>query len=257
MESINPNLEHVTLELKALLGAPIIDLVNSDKDAVQSAIHLAFRNYWTHFPYVHRQTLQNQAMGYPSPISVKYDDLLEQAFGERHIKQHAMILGIVGLSENNLVVTGVSNPIDAYVMGFNYVMNPSYTDNYTTNFNKIVAAKTMDRLLNGSLEWLKDDVKKEIKVYLPRSFTNYVIDVAIGFTYFPHCLDIIGNDKIRIFTLLCATQYLEMLISSRSSVKLDTDYSVSTEFLTSKLQEVREMLDYQIKRSITLPILYG
>ena len=247
-------------KVKSLLGDPIVPLLQSDLRGLEAAIKLAYSSYWVTYPYMFRTDIKGLD-SLASPIVVKYTDIIAKAFeGLDYINPEtdAYMLGVVELFENvGASPMGWIN-FDSYLLGVNYRMNPypSASQYPVDYYNTILANKSSVRLFAGTANVEPDEIRQEFHIYIPTMTTSYVISYAIGLIYAGN-LNFIEENKLIIFSMKVAVNFLEQILASRSAVQVTSDFNISLDFVKSKLDELKPQLEDKMVKTARLPILFG
>lgn len=256
--------DYIIDRIKLILGAPIVELVDSDETSIPKAIEVAQKSYWISFPYIFRSTFETTS-DTQSPYKIPFATIKNAAFSgadldettKQQLIDSSYILGIVRIeASDSLTFTPSYNAIDAWLLGSNSVNSNSINSDFDTSYKKSIINKSRVRQVNGSTDFQLDQVLKTINFYLPPSASKYTVDYSLGFQY-EQSLDFIEERRLDIFTKMCAREFLEMVLSSRSAVSVNGDYNISTNFIESKLRSLTEDLDNEIPKSTIQPLFWG
>lgn len=253
------NLDYVRSFVCSFSGIPVLSEVSQEARAFDYALRVALRAYWTASPYEYFETLVFK--GSSSNVERDINDLLVKAFPNQSLREKAYYIGPVRISESDSVPLG---NWDSWLLGL--PRGSSYSSLVgggrlhssgfkwaMTNFDSVSLHSTILDMISGKLEYYIDPVKNMLYLIVPHGVN--VLGIWHGFGLDDESLDTIPNRHITTFAKICAYHYLVTIVSARSSVQIESDFSIRTDFLESKISELKEELKEETSK-FSFPLLW-
>ena len=239
----------VVKQIKAILGDPILSSVTSDLDGIDNSIELATYEYWKSYPYIHVEDGKYH-FNDTSEKLVPIDSIIDAATSSLSSpdKDKAYYIGIFRVDSYNTNEFFFGQGMDSYLLGV-----PFQNRTVPNNYEKFLLNKTQLGIIQGSIETKVDWINKQIRYIFPYAALDYSVYHAIGFND-PE-LKFIDYNKIHIFSKMVVDKYLDMIITVRSTLKLQGDYDIDVEHLRSIRDNNKEELKRILERTTKLPFI--
>ena len=243
----------IDTQIKAILGDPILPSLTKDTGAIDSAIKLANIKYWKSFPHTFIET-GNYSFNATSEVRVLIDTIKDSCFNysgitDQDVKDSLYYIGPIRNEVYNQNELYNNQGLDSYLLGFPFKQQIS-----PNNYSKFLLNKTTLGIVQGAIEIRTDWVSKSLVYIFPYAMLKYVVYHAFGFKE-THSLDMIATDKTHIFLKMVLCEFLDILINSRSSIRLQGDYEVNVDYLIDLKKKSEEELSKVLSDSSIYPIL--
>lgn len=256
MANFPPVRGYIERAVRLALGNPILSVCEKEKQIIEDAEINGLMDYYRLCPYILRKFYSVQGVK-NSSFSISFKEVIDGL--PDNIRPYAHYLGItrdditVGLSyqglysfDNYLLGTTLVNPLSSF--------SASGTIYSRTDFPlKQLAYGTINDLVSGEPVYNIDRVNETVNFILPVTIGQLAVDHAIGFT----CFDIVEMSHVDIVAKFVCKHVLESIITSRTSVKLQADYSIDVSALQSQLNEINKYLDENAHRYRRVPLIWG
>lgn len=198
------------------------------------AINTGLREYFRYWPWRFRGSRVYKQSG--EEIAITFEEVFATSTPKIPAEQqkHAYFLGVSRL--NNPSWNQMSNPNmwDRQLLGVQISAN---------NFNPLtqVTYETYEDLSRGQAQLDFNTVNDTIYIMAPFGLGNMILDFAVGFDD----LDYVPPSREEWLCDLIEYRFLNSIITMRSSVALDADFTISVEALRARcdvlLQKIEEM----------------
>lgn len=238
--------DYIIKYIKSIIGDPIISAISEESDAINIAIELAQGEYWISFPFIHEESFSITHNSQSKKIS-SIESLKESIFQNQTIRDKSYYIGIIRIDKKDVYEgSTLASTLDAYLLN-----RPTLIDTY--DLERFQLQKTKSNLLQGSIEFKIDEINKTIEYILPYGFLQFTVFHAFGFV--DDELNFIEQNRLSLFAKMCCLRYLDIIISSRSSIELQGDFTVNIQYLENRKNELREEVTEIIKKTYTPVIL--
>lgn len=256
MAEFPPIKGYVERAVRLALGNPIMAVCEKEKQIIEDAEINGLMDYYRLCPYIVRKFYSVQGVQ-NSTFSISFQEVIDQL--PDNIRPYAHYLGIlrdditVGLSyqglysfDNYLLGTTLVNPLSSF--------SASGTIYSRTDFPlKQLAYGTINDLVSGEPVYNIDRVNKTVNFILPVTIGQLSVDHAVGFT----CWDIVEMAHADLVAKYVCKHVLESIITSRTNVKLNADYSIDVSALQSQLEDIKKYLQENQTRYRRVPLIWG
>lgn len=239
----------ITKQIKSVLGDPVLASLPADLQGIDNAIELAQYEYWKSFPYVYAENGQTY-FNDTSEKLVDISSIVDAATVDTDIadKPKAYYIGVLRFDTYNYNELFYNQGLDSYLLGV-----PFRNRTLPNNYEKYILNKTQLGMVQGGIDIRIDWINKKVRYTFPYAVLNYTVHHAIGFN--DPDLKFIDYNKIYIFSKMVLEKFLEMVITVRSTLKLQGDYDVDVENLKSIRDRNREDLTRILERTTKLPMI--
>jgi len=243
--------EYVVSKLRLLVGDPILAAVQSDIDAITTAINIAHLQYWTALPYEYNQQVE-VTVNSTGEVYNSIDTLKSQAFSDVTVRDKSYYLGVVRMSEAPYQMRNLTS----YLLG-RAVLNHPYINPKSgrIDLNNILLYNTEREMLQGDVEIRYDTVNQNVIYTVPIGFTQY--SFTHGFGFYDQELTYVPENNLQMLAKMAAIEYLDALITARSAITLEADYGVNVDYLKERRNELKQEVKEQIVMMAPIPILRG
>lgn len=246
--------------IKARLGAPVADLCSSEVDAFKVACETASSEYWTAVPYVKTKSYSVSG-ACNTELTVSLDALKTEFFPDATIRDNADFIGIVRYDYSDIYTRypGNYNYFDYHLLGGK--VNGHYNSNYPQQDPRYIAdriqhANTTEDMLFGELDYRHDILDNTIKFIFPDAQGSAVVWFGWGFCP-SMTVDLIPANHFNTFRKMVAYYFVDTVIAARSALTLDTDYTLSTDYLEKRADELKEEFQKGLADIATVPMVWG
>jgi hypothetical protein len=241
--------------LTTQLGGPIVEALDEDVNAVQTAINVALVNYWAAFPYTFRDTFNTPMRG---SLGFSEDEILTRVFPDVPIRDNAYFLGVSRVDDNPSSVWG-SN-INSYLLGVPFVYPGAYNDlpyPYSSGVDlaSMVRTATEANVITGEVE-IEFDPSGRISFLTPNAWTQLTVWFAFGFNE-KVGLRFIPNSMIDFFRKLAAIEYLSIVLNARSQVSVQSDFTINVQQIAMRRDELKREITQMMNELHTPAIMWG
>lgn len=244
---------------KIIDNAISLDLANpnfaiSEKESAlkESAIMLGCLDYYRTFPmrtiYLTTYDASNNGIatfdwaGLPRPkkdngvMYVPFEDVL--TLGTPRVPadqlEHAHFLGLLRIERPYW--SNYSNPSMWEKSMFGFQVTGS-TNNF--DYMSTLTSNTLDELSTGQPFYTINTMQNRVEVFVPWGFGQLSLSCCIGFD----SPEYVEMSKVDFLCKFISYRFIESIIQARDGVKLDADFTISTEHLSARLGRLKEELD--------------
>lgn len=256
MADFPPIKGYVERSIRLALGNPIMSVCEKEKQIIEDAEVNGLMDYYRLCPYLVRKFYSIQGVQ-NSSFSISFQEVIDSL--PDNIRPYAHYLGItrddvtVGLSyqglysfDNYLLGTTLVNPLSSF--------SASGTIYSRVDFPlKQLAYGTINDLVSGEPVYSINRVTKTVDFILPVQIGQLTVDHAIGFT----CWDIVEMAHADFVAKFVCRHVLESIITSRTSVKLQADYSIDVSALQAKLDRINKYIEDNSHKYRRVPLIWG
>ncbi len=244
------------IEMKT--GSSIVELCEGEMDAFTDACQVTANEYWLANPHLECASIIS-SNGCQQEIKVNVSDLEDQFFETQELKDSAYFIGVARYEFSDVYhrYPGTYNHFDYRLLGNrrNYY-NEGYINDPRYIADRVQQSVTNEDLLFGELEYRYDALRKQVIYLLPEVEGSAQIWYAWGFCP-SKTLDILPANHITAYKMTAAYHFLDAMIVGRSSLSLDADYTLSTEFLQKLRDEIKEEADKAMAEISNTSLTWG
>ena len=232
--------KHVNLEL----GAPILEVAEKEESIISDAMDLGLMDYWRVCPYIYRTSYPlNGAMG--TTTEIPFDQIYNAIPNNKENVHGAYLLGIA----RSDIAVGAFNlglySFDQYLLGFNLRQR-------TLDPLKQTLSATINDLVTGEVRHTVDRASKSVKFIFPVTIGQCIVDYGIGF----YNWDMVDMAHMDLLCKIIAERVLQSIIVSRAAANLSGDYTITTDKLEARHNQLVEQLKDLKFRYMKQPLIW-
>lgn len=251
--AVDPKFDAVRNYLQAQVGAPIVEPVEGEISAIQTAINLALVSWWSAFPYTWRDS---QASPIRGGLSFTADQILERVFPDPKIRKLAYFLGIARIESSPSLVIG---SVDNYLLGapiFNTQggLDPMYGGGAYDYRKDLLQATELD-MTTGEVE-VEFGAGGEINLITPQAWAQFQIWFAFGFTE-ASSLKFVKNSQLDLFRKMAAVEFLTIVLNARGQINVNSDYTLNLNIMQSRRDFLQAQVTQEVSNQIQYPMTWG
>jgi hypothetical protein len=239
--------------VQAQVASPVVELIDEEVDAVQTAINIALISYWQAFPYTYRDTFSSPMNG---ALGFNVDDIMARVFPDQSVRNNAYFLGISRIEPGPFGYFGTN--INSYLLGVPFSTTDFGIDPFSSgsfDYNKMVLESSQMDVMTGEVS-VEFDPSGNVSLITPATWAQFQISFAFGFSE-SASLRYIPTRQLDLFRKMAAVEYLNIIINARSQVTINSDSQMNIAFLQTRCDKLKEEVDKQISDEIIYPISWG
>lgn len=255
-ESVPPILDFVERTIRLSLGNPVMLLCEKEKQIKEDAEYVGLADYYRLCPYIQR-TYHNLSGLEGTNLSIPF----KQPIGmlPERVQKYAYYIGVlrddvsIGMSyqglysfDNYLLGTPLVNPLAAYSGSGNLFSRTDFP------LKQIAYGSTTD-LTTGEPSYFINRAEECVDMILPVTIGQLYVEHALGF----HCWDMVSPDHADLVSKFVSKRLLESVITSRTSVKLKSDYDIDVSALEKQLDKVDTFLKEEAPKYMKTNVIWG
>lgn len=232
--------------LSSRLGAPAVELCDSELNAMEVALESGASRYWTAFPHQTISTLYVSSSCGQAKHNI--DTLKSTAFTNPGILDSVYFLGVgrYDLTTNASYHQSGSSHFDRKLLGRSTGGNPNLpTEDPRYLADRVLLNSSEEDFLFGELDYRHDIVNNEIVFITPNIEGTATLWYNWGFCC-EKTLELLPMVHFEVFKKIVALEFLEITLAGRSSVTLNGDFSLDITDITSKRDALKEELKEEI-----------
>src|SRR3954469_17717555 len=257
MDNLAYQTRAVRTYLTALVGSPVLEAVDEEVNAVQSAINAALLNYWIAFPYTFRDSFSTPTTG---SLGFSVPEILARAFSDENVRENAYFLGISRLDDNPSNVWGRN--IDSYLLGVPFYGYSAYGDlpypySSPVDLAQMTRISTEANVMTGEVEIeFNPTGSGSLSFLTPNSWTQLTVWFAFGFNervgmrYIP-------MNMMDYFRKLAGVEFLNIVLMARTQVQLNADYRINVDQITRRRDELKSEANQMLGELHAPVIMWG
>lgn len=255
-DNVPSMLDFVERTIRLALGNPIMLLCEKEKEIKEDAEYIGLMDYYRLCPFIQRtfHTLSgmdglNLSIPFSQPIGML----------PKRIQQYAYYIGVVradvsiGMSyqglysfDNYLLGTPLVNPLAAYSGSGNLFSRTDFP-------LKQLAYTTTTDLTTGEPSYIINRTEECVDVIGPVTIGQLMMEHGLGF----HCWDMIEPSHVDLVSKFVCKRLLESVITSRTSVKLKSDFDIDVSALERQLDKIDNYLKDEAPKYQKQNLIWG
>lgn len=249
--------EHIRNYIKSRVGAPIVEMCDTESMAIDEAFETASVDYWIHLPYVkkaHHFLTTNFG-----ELSIDIQSQLNSQIPEA-LRDHAYFVGITREDiVNNLVPNSANSQyFDRMLLGSNInfsnenflISDPRYEADRQQYLN------SSEAMYFGETDIYVDNVTNKVIVTYPPVEGQLHLWWAYGFSA-EKTIALLPMNHLKLFRKMVALEFIEIVLASRTPIQLSGDFSIDVTDLQNKRGRLRDDLDKEIPETVNFVAQWG
>jgi len=242
--------------INAQVGAPVVEALDKELSAIQTAINISLISYWEAFPWKYEATYDLSGVG---SLIVDVSNLMTQISTDTKVQSKAYFQGITKMDLNQGGVAGGSN-INSYLLGV-----PFYSTSYgggVSDVGSMVDIMQMTRyqtevaFISGNPDLKYDPTTNQVTVLTPYTFGQLSVDWAFGF-FEDIGMAYVRNNQLGLFRKMAAIEFLNIIEAARGQVKLNSDFQLDLSVIQSKRDKLKSEVDDDMSNQFVTPMTWG
>lgn len=245
--------------MKSRLGAPIVELCETEVCAIDEAVEAAATRYWLALPY---QTTDDFTISIScDEIKKDIDSIKDKAFGTNVLKDDAYFLGIGRYDLSDIYDTDVigTNYFDQKLLGRQFGHHPGNFPTQDPRFlaDRVLAESSTSDLLFGELDYRHDIVNNEIVFITPP--IQGVAHIWYNWGFCPtKTIQLLPMVHFDVFKKMVTFEFLETVIPARTTLSLSSaDYQIDATDLIKKRDSLEEEIKKELSDLAIIPGVWG
>ena len=255
-ESVPPVLDYVERTIRLTLGNPIMLLCEKEKEIKEDAEKVGLMDYYRLCPFIQRtfhdlSGVEGLSISIPfsQPIGMLPKRVQDKAYYIGVLRQDVSIgMSYQGLYsfDNYLLGTPLINPLAAYSGSGNLFSRTDFP------LKQLAYTSTTD-LTTGEPTFIINRTEECIDVISPVTIGQLMIEHALGF----YCWDMVEPSHFDLLSKFVCKRLLESVITSRTSVKLKSDFDIDVSALEKQLEKIETFMKEEAPKYQKQNLIWG